>query len=236
MFGQTNTARFIWGPRGSTASDCSSMLWNILVELGRIDRLFGQWKGLLREAEKWIPLLKRTSLDRVVEQGVNRKDVDRMIIPELGYRGIWMGVGESEGITFSYSLGSTVPQVPNVVLLGLPPIGHPAHERVWRLPVLMDIAQLIVDNFSPSDGCIYSDPFDEHVRNTIKYPFAGWITYLSSMYPTIKSIPAGIDHRPTAGGNFYVVHDQPFADDNAIQIAAARALRKKIVRMRPNRD
>src|SRR5206468_127335 len=68
--------------------------------------------------------LTHDAIRNLLERGVNRRDDDRQVIPELGYGlGLWSGRPGDEAFGLTIHCGSTSKLVGNHVTLNLPPDG-----------------------------------------------------------------------------------------------------------------
>jgi hypothetical protein len=86
-------------------------------------------------------------------KGVNRRDVDRSVIPELGYSmGLWSGGSDEECFALSVHIGSVSPHARNNFLLDLPALGpYALHREPERVRALFFSLVAIL---SPSQGIV----------------------------------------------------------------------------------
>lgn len=136
---------FYWGNRQSLASESASLLlpaFDVLREEG-FDRFFR--KGRTRKTAASAPFVPSLdSLTALLTQGVNRRDVGRQPIPELGQRlGLWSGGTDSEAYSLSILVGSTASAGRNSFILQLPDRGP------YCLSSAMERVRLLVQRLIP---------------------------------------------------------------------------------------
>src|SRR5687768_756609 len=91
-----------WGNRKETAAECAERAVALLQWLSRCDEAFGRWfqggrsrKEALQREVRPDPAVLRPLLER----GRNRRDDDRSVIEELGFRmGLWNGAADSDAV------------------------------------------------------------------------------------------------------------------------------------------
>lgn len=114
-----------WGPRAQSLQECAELCLNTIsllrsagyptfFQLGRTRR-----EGLKHPIEE-----SQQALELLLAKGINRTDVGRHPIPELGFRlGAWSGGSDAESYSLSITCGCYSSRVSNVVLLALPSTG-----------------------------------------------------------------------------------------------------------------
>lgn len=142
-----------WEARACALPEATAVLlsaFQALQEAG-LSRFFH--KGRSRKAANTPFIPGEEAISRALAKGVNRRDIDRSPIPELGHSfGLWSGDKEPEAFALSLRIGSTSPHARNLFLLELPTIGPHALQRepdklkalFTKLGVILDSAQGIV--------------------------------------------------------------------------------------------
>jgi hypothetical protein len=125
MNSELATLGLYWGARKQPLEDCADLCvstfallrdagYQTFFRLGRTRR-----EGLEHPIEE-----SQDALRLLLGRGVNRTDIGRQPIPQLGFRlGAWSGDRDEESCSLSITCGSYSEHVSNVVLLKLPSSG-----------------------------------------------------------------------------------------------------------------
>lgn len=112
-----------WGPRFATLSESVALLGGAFSYLAEAGHVEWRRKGRSRkEAERSKFTADEASIKRLLR--VNRRDIDKTPIPELGYSfGLWSGGPDEYSYEFSGRVANTTTIGSNCLLLSLPDAG-----------------------------------------------------------------------------------------------------------------
>jgi hypothetical protein len=119
------TLGLYWGARKQSLEECADLCVSTFALLRNVG--FQTFFRLGRARREGLEHPIEESLDALrllLANGVNRTDIDRQPIPQLGFRlGAWSGGRDEESYSLSITCGSYSEHVSNVVLLKLPSSG-----------------------------------------------------------------------------------------------------------------
>ena len=124
MYLSTTVCRLMWGPRRQDLATCTTL---VVQTFGTLKALgynsFFEQRRLGTRALREIDI-SPTSIGALLTKGINRTDIGRKTIPELGFSlSAWSGGKELESYVFSVQCGCYSKHVQNTLLLTLPPHG-----------------------------------------------------------------------------------------------------------------
>lgn len=143
-----------WGPRSWTLDESTERIVSAFaaLEAAGYGTYFHKGRSRREAAQRqFTPGV--VAVRELLRRGVNRRDVDRSVMAELGSSfSLWSGVADSEAYEVSVHVGSTASHAPNSFLLTLPETGLlalPGNELALRalfakLVALFQPAQAII--------------------------------------------------------------------------------------------
>jgi hypothetical protein len=122
-----------WGPRPTPLDDAVTLTVRACAALSTAGYSELRHKGRSRkEAEKLRFSPDEKSVTQLLSRSVNRRDVDKTQMPELGYSfGLWSGGPDELAYEFSGHIGNSTQIGKNCLLLRIPssgPVSHQANE------------------------------------------------------------------------------------------------------------
>lgn len=170
-----------WGDRRESAVECARRLSDCLAALAKLDPLLSSWRhrGRSKAAAQAPVEMHIDALERLLLDGRNRRDTDRSVIEELGFRvGIWNGREPMIGLSASVGKDTGAPGLMNSFLLELPaPSGDAA--RLYDHPVALSIVEAIAASWEP-DWATWASNSLRHAQDApARTPVVGWMTFLS---------------------------------------------------------
>lgn len=172
-----------WGSRQESSEHCAERLATCLVRLGEIDRSLAVWfrRGASKAAAK-IPIdLDALSLNRLLSQGVNRRDVGGEVIEDLGFSfGLWNRNRPTVGLGGTVGAHPSFGGVLNGIVLDIPPPDDDAAARLFVPAVATAIFDAVVEAWMPDWATWTSHPLRKVQGAAPREPVIGWMTYVAS--------------------------------------------------------
>lgn len=140
-----------WGSRPESSRRCGERLATCLARLGEIDEALAAWfrLGASKAAARTPIELDAASLDQLLVQGVNRRDLDGEIIEELGFSfGLWNGSRPAVGLGGGVGGYPSVAGLLNSIVFNFPPPEDEA-ARLYEPPVAAAIFDAVVEAWAP---------------------------------------------------------------------------------------
>jgi hypothetical protein len=168
--------------------------------------------------------LDGVSLDRLLLQGLNRRDAGGEVIEELGFSfGLWnrnrpaVGLGGTVGACPSFA------GVLNSIVLDVPPPDDEAAARLYEPAVAAAILDAVVEAWMP-DWATWTSPSLRNVQGAAaREPVIGWMTYLAS--PLTVELP-NVERRSLLNGTVIEVSSQVSGLSEAAVLATRSSLTK----------
>ena len=171
-----------WSARREDLLQCTSRLESHFATLAKAsEHLFHWYRGGHRRPT--LGALVNTGAQEVLadllQRGVNRKDSDRQIMPELGFRvGLWNGGagGLSAGTSVTCGLYSKSKNLLNVANLNIEAEEHAAPSPA----VMIDLLQGLIEVWGPESGKVeqrYMPPYEgDEIPEGEDIPYASYWT------------------------------------------------------------
>jgi hypothetical protein len=190
-----------WGDRRESVDDCAGHAAECLRLLAACDESFIQWFKLGNSRKEALTRRFEPTFEScrdLLAKGCNRRDSDKSVIENLGFRmALWSGSEDDSavGIRFHGGAYPAVPRMPNpndgVVDL---PYGGSAGERILEVNRLRQILSAVVEGWNPDWARVSTF----HMREAI-YPRlyqgveVGWLTFFSDRYGPLPKLPDGYE-------------------------------------------
>lgn len=162
-------------------------------------------------------------LEELLLAGQNRRDMDRVPIPELGFSaGLWNGDFE-RGVGLSVNCGVWSRVVPNSFVLKLPKVGEAV--ELYTAQTAMAVFRVVVDAWEPEWATWSSAALRELQGAEPPAKVMGWATYLSSR-DALEDVdaPEGVEVAAAGSGVLVTVGDDPGEVSETRLLAAREAL------------
>jgi len=220
-----------WGDRAETPDECARRAIAFLEAMARIDPLFTQFEYTTRKRGKYVhsPVpLELEELSKVIAKGVNRRDSDRSVIQELGYR-LWVstrGKGDHALLNLHcgcYDTGSFANSC--ILQLDFP---EPRYEQVVNVPVLTRMLGAMADAFDPQLGHAgfhsFWDALPPPVHPRIRKELSmDWLMYFSREWGTVPPLPAPVRIEPLGDrGTLVILSPNPVSASNPEDVELGR--------------
>ena len=217
-----------WGSRKETAERCEERLLGFLRRIGDVSPLLQRWyrKGSKRNPKEFVLQNGSDEVLRSLLRGVNRRDVDRVPIPELGYSfSAWNGAqDDNESASLSVHCGGDSHDVPNSCVLSLPYGGERAGQ-ILSVETLRQLVEVLIDQWDPDRAVIQSR------RDDLE---ADWIIYFAVSPASVPSLSRPSTTRPFGKGALVAVSDQPFSVTDAALFARAKQVADALATLKSN--
>jgi hypothetical protein len=165
---------------------------------------------------------------------MDRSEGGRTVIEDLGFSA-WLVSRSPAEQPFQLKLqfSSLVPGVPNLCVLTCP-ASSPAYAEYARLPVLIEVCELVIRHWDPDDGLVISSELHDSLFSGARFD-VGWITYRSSREPLPK-LPKeykclNIPNR----GTLVFATNEPFSSRRKGHVEAVRKLATLIGKPSPKK-
>ncbi len=215
-----------WGHRQESSRHCAERLTAFLGRLGEVDESLATWfrRGGSKAAAKTPVELDSESLDRLLLQGVNRRDVGGQVIEELGFSfGLWNRNRPAVGLSGTVGAYPSFSGVLNSIVLDVPPPDDEAAARLYEPAVAAAILDAVVEAWIP-DWATWTSPSLRNVQDVAaREPVLGWMTYLAS--PVTVELP-NVGRRPLLNGTVIEVSSQVSELSEATVLATRSSLAK----------
>lgn len=169
-----------WGDRAEDADSCAERLAHCLSAMASVSAQLSGWrsKGRSRSEALASPVVAPVDLIGLLEAGVNRRDSDGSVIPELGMRwSAWNG-NTAFAASVSVTCGACAAQggVLNSFVLKLPEASRPGAEDVYG--AAEELLAGVVEAWEPEWAVLTSHELRESLGLEAGQPVVGWLTYL----------------------------------------------------------
>jgi hypothetical protein len=186
-------AAVYWGARQEPRDVCAARICAALNELRSVNDQFQNWYKQGRSRKESLQhdiLIEIGAIDRLLAAGVNRTDIGKNPIPELGFSlSFWNGGPENGAISLMLRCGVYDIRIGNAVVLNLPRDGEQAKD-VIRFDTMSQILEIFARHFVPDWGTVNSTRLRNSVLNIPKeMPQVGWLTYLSRTFGEVPPCP-----------------------------------------------
>lgn len=131
-----------WAERRETREEAAERIARYLAALSSLNERFARW--FLKGRARRYPLVAagRTAAQIAVQLGVHRREVDGVVLPELGFTlELWNG----DAATLSFTVGGFNPRVVNAVVLSLGAEADVPRE-VWRRALAVQVSAFDPDH------------------------------------------------------------------------------------------
>lgn len=205
-----------WGARKESAAEGAERLAACLNSFAHVDTLLGSWRHLGRsKATARTPVVPDPqALEQLLMEGRNRRDDDRSVIEELGFRiGMWNGQKPAVGLSAGIGLHAASHALTNSFVLNLPGVvGDGA--SLYVSDVARRIIEAIVESWDPDWATWCTDSLREAQDAPARTPVVGWMTYLSDSRltsqwaATLGAVPLHEGWLVPAGDNALSVNEE----------------------------
>ena len=210
----------------------------MLEALERLDpslRDFWTWsRG--RKKVRVPALTNRERVEELIGRNVNRNDVDRKIIEDLGFSTWFINTLEGcegapkgrESLVLRFGCGCYSEWSSNSCSLGLP-VYPPTSERVLRWDVLAELMRIMLGTMDGESGIITSH---EHWSLVNDHPITtdqpvGWLMYFSRRQGTVPPLPAPVRIEPVGDkGTLVILTPERLTASNAEHVELGRQIRR----------
>ncbi len=146
-----------WGPRYADLAESVELLDGIFSALAEAGYVEWRRKGRSRkDADKSKFIADGASIAKLLDRGINRRDIGKMPTPELGYSfGLWSGGPDDHAYEFSGRVGNSTQVGKNCLLLRIPTTGSLSYHS--NEPAVLALFDRLV-HFSNADQGIVCEP------------------------------------------------------------------------------
>jgi hypothetical protein len=205
-----------WPARAESIEACAARVGRCLRGLSSLDVLLASWflKGKRRSAAN-VPFdidIDVSSVFDALLRGRNRRDTDRSVIDDLGFRlGVWNGDDDDPvGLAIKCGMSNATPGLSNAVVLDLP-LRSPRGANLYSRAVVAAAIEILVEAWDPDWATVTSNSLREAQAVTGGRPVVGCLTYLSAGRGDVPPLPAPfVVERVAAAGSLISV-DEDFA-------------------------
>ena len=204
--------RAYWGPRKESIESCTVRAVDFFQRVVDHGAFKSSWfkKGQSRRKalEQGINVLNREEIAELLNKGVNRRDLTKEAIKELGFHiNLWNGekgrdVAALSLVCGNYSRAEGMGN--NFILLELPEDlgGLSSSEQMLRL------FTIVIEVWRPERACVCSDDAaDERNFDTGRH-FVDWMVYVSGASLNPKYFPQAFGVLPAHSGTIIVVEPE----------------------------
>ena len=215
--------RFSWGPRKEALEQCADRLRRFLVDIGAVDPTFTAWRNGRRAGENIHFPPNMEQLQRLLAEGVNRKDIGNEIMPDLGFSVSLLAAEDDTAMTLGMHCGVYSHWNRNVCSIVFPTDGKVA-DRILQTSVLTAIAKAVVRNWEPEYGVITSHHCSKLTSPKSFETEAGWVTYLSPNSPKLPAIPKPAMVESVDHGELVISTNDRFSSGNPEHVKTVQRL------------
>ncbi len=225
MFTDAFYVRFLWRSRKEDLAECASRLGRFLESISALDRVFSTVYEAGKTSNASLVSPRQEKLEKMLAKGVNKKDIGKEDMPELGYSLTLWNPDTSEGaVTLRVHCGVYSKHVNNLCLINLPNSGA-AVQRLLAVPFLVQLCKAVVEVWNPEHGVVSSMSCSKIAPTANFFAEVGWITYLSDRYDTIPKLPATIRVESVgADGRLVIATDEVLSPQNPGHVKTVREL------------
>lgn len=215
-----------WGARRENLEECAEKANRFFDGLVQIDPLLAHWyeRGRSRgdALQRRVDPLDTEKLRFLLLKGRNRRDVDREVIEDLGFRiGLWNGAdAEDDRASVDIHCGSYTPLVGNEVVINLPHRSQ-GHQWVTKASALL---ALVADVWRPDWAGIMSDKAMRARDFDGDHPFVDWMVYVPRL---VESVPPPSSIEAVNGlGSIIVVQPEPTTGNDSEELSRVRQVER----------
>lgn len=212
----SDTVAAYWGPREASPEEAAEALSQFLQAL---DCPVWFEKGSASPQPNEAVDTSKQGLADLFAKGVNRRDADKSVMPELGYRvSVWNGDTQNP-VELSAQCGvtSTTPGVSNSVVLKLP------STSAWR-DRSDTVFKAVVDAFSPDRAIWMTAEYRRTQPKVDSVTMFGWLTFLTDVTAARLEAPAGVETTNVGNGVVFRAGSEPGQDSTALAARLATQL------------
>ncbi|CAM3417769.1 hypothetical protein BOSP111201_03980 [Bordetella sputigena] len=204
---ETYIAAAYWGPRKESAAACAARANRLVSSLSKISPYLAGWRAkgrTRRQALAAQPLdCSLEALSALFSAGRNHRDIDGVVMEELGFSiGVWNG-GDHEGassLSMRCGLFSTVPGLSNSVVISLPSILEPCIAEFCK-----DLVSVLVDAWEP-DWAVVTSTTAIAARSE-HGPFLDRALYVSSSIAVPEIVANALLPKKLSNGHLFLSAD-----------------------------
>ena len=168
---------------------CARNISSALHDLSSLSHHTRKWFMVGRSRKEAVNSPISTEFDSIsglLQKGINRRETDKLPIPNLGYRcTIWNGEMNDSAVSISFQCGGYSPHISNGVVINLP-----NNEEIWDFKILRCAMEILVRRFSPDWGTVNTALLRDQVLRLPETAIqVGWMTYLSSKIGNVPPHP-----------------------------------------------
>lgn len=215
-----------WDARADSLEKCTEDAARFLVRLAEIDPLLASWykRGRSRKGalERKVDILDVQKLQDLLLAGRNRRDVDREIIDELGYKlSLWNGAEEEEAeATVSIHCGAHNARIGNSVIIDLP---YQSERSEW-VGKASSLLALAAEVWQPNWAGIMSKMAMRERDFDGDNPFVDWMVYVPRKIALVP--PPGRVEELAGLGSVIVVQPDPPVGAGPEELARIRQVER----------
>ena len=163
-----------------------------------------------------------------LREGVNRKDIGKAVIPELGYSVTLIFDSDDSFITLRINCGVYSPWVTNVCAIEFPTKGRTA-DRILQSDTMIRIAKSTINSWNPDHGVITSHQCSDLLSPKTSLSEAGWVTYLSGKHRRLSEAPKQLRIEDVGDGRLFIATSERFSSRNSDHMKSVFALSTVLV-------
>lgn len=218
-----------WGPRQESAEQCAERLATCLKELATASDAFPSWykKGKSRSDALKRPV-QPDDLLMLVESGSNKRDNDKSVIEDLGFRvGVWNGASEERSASLSITCGlfAQNANLRNSVVLDFPEVLGDLGRKEGALQALV----AVVRAWEPDWAGVVSRASRSTRPFTPGSPFVDWMIYLNCLDIGPSQLPSSASVVKLGDqGSIIITQDVPVDANDQNHVQNVRAVEAAI--------
>ena len=193
-----------WSARSEDVEQCALRTERCLAALAAVDPLLTLWfsKRAARSRARVPVVPDAEALRADLLAGRNRRDDDRSVLSDLGFRlGFWNGDDDDPvSLSIKCGLSNGAPGLSNAVVLDLPP-PSPRCANLYTLDAVSAQLQSLVDAWSADWAVVTSNSLRAAQGCGGGSPVLGWVSYLSARRGVVPQLPAPFSRLPLWGGS-----------------------------------
>ncbi len=219
------------GPRRESRRTCADRLLKFLKRLRHIDPVFkSNWFGAGERPEdprNKPVVLDSAALDSVLKKGIHKTDYVPGSLPtpirDLGFSVCLVSDGYHR-VSLWIQCGGHTKLVDNSIIIQLPNSGV-AGGRVFSIPTLTRIFDLIVHCWNPDVGQVWSSQMSDAIGESNDDLQVGWLTYVASRTIALPTLDSRFQRVPIGRvGHVFVATKQRFNVDHENHVARLKHL------------
>jgi hypothetical protein len=212
---------FYWGPRKESAEEVAVRAELFFKKLKAINPAVAKWTRASSRTLRPL-VINRENLFNLFAAGVNRTDIGKEIIPDLGFSASLISTIDNGPALLRVHAGCYSKWVSNVCVFQFPPSKRTDKDLI-TLPTLIRLCSLTVQCWEPDEGRVTSHLLHEAIDQQNKKPEFGWLTYLSKKHGPIPPLPKPARIEPIDDkGHLIIAVDKMFSSARPKHIEAVR--------------